>query len=235
MSKVRIGIAILSAIILVVLGVLYFRTPGERLTGSPLERSLSVYGAAGLLNSRVLASRSATTTLESWCHEHGLAAPATVVATRTSGQHKPPTPQQRAELKVSADEPVRYRQVRLSCGQRTLSQAENWYVPGRLSEAMNAELDTTDTPFGKVVAPLRPTRTTLEMTLLWSVLPTGWEQADHAWLRDWARRNQEVLRHEENREMFRHTAVLTRESDDLPIAEVFETYTMGCLHFLTTR
>jgi len=36
----------------------------------------------------------------------------------------------------------------------TLSVAWNWYVPARLSPAMNATLRDGDVPFGKVVAPL---------------------------------------------------------------------------------
>jgi hypothetical protein len=35
-----------------------------------------------------------------------------------------------------------------------LSDARNWYVPARLTPAMNGLLGTTQTPFGKVVAPL---------------------------------------------------------------------------------
>jgi hypothetical protein len=58
-----------------------------------------------------------------------------------------------------------------------LSEADNWYVPSRLTEAMNHELDTTDTPFGKVVQPLHFRRQTLSATLLWSPLPEGWESA----------------------------------------------------------
>lgn len=51
-----------------------------------------------------------------------------------------------------------YRHVRLSCGASVLSVAHNWYVPSRLSPDMNEALETSDTPFGKVVAPLRFTR-----------------------------------------------------------------------------
>ncbi len=35
-----------------------------------------------------------------------------------------------------------------------LSVAHNWYVPARLTPEMNRTLETSDTPFGKVVAPL---------------------------------------------------------------------------------
>ncbi|MFM6832719.1 MAG: hypothetical protein ACKOVA_20640, partial [Novosphingobium sp.] len=44
--------------------------------------------------------------------------------------------------------------VRLTCGDTVLSVAHNWYVPARLTPEMNRTLETTDAPFGKVVAPL---------------------------------------------------------------------------------
>ena len=59
-----------------------------------------------------------------------------------------------AALVIGPEEPIAYRHVRLMCGEATLSDAKNWYVPVRLTAAMNRTLETTDTPFGKVVAPL---------------------------------------------------------------------------------
>ncbi len=64
-------------------------------------------------------------------------------------------------LHVGRDEPVRYRRVRLSCGDQVLSDADNWYVPARLTAEMNNTLDRTDTPFGPVVKPLGFQRRTL--------------------------------------------------------------------------
>ncbi|TWH85236.1 hypothetical protein IQ25_01992 [Novosphingobium taihuense] len=57
-------------------------------------------------------------------------------------------------LGVGPEEPIVYRHVRLTCGDTVLSVAHNWYVPARLSQAMNQTLESTDIPFGKVVAPL---------------------------------------------------------------------------------
>jgi hypothetical protein len=51
--------------------------------------------------------------------------------------------------------------VKLKCGKATFSVADNWYVPERLTPAMNAALDGGDTPYGRVIAPLRATRRTL--------------------------------------------------------------------------
>ncbi|MDP4022558.1 hypothetical protein Q8W71_07995 [Methylobacterium sp. NEAU 140] len=113
------------------------------------------------LRTRILAAHSATAALEAWCAEHRLAGEARLVAQRLPVADKPPTPAQRARLGVGPDEPVRYRRVRLACGDRVLSEADNWYVPARLSPEMNAALDTTRTPFGRVVRPLAPVRSTV--------------------------------------------------------------------------
>lgn len=127
------------------------------------------------LNADLLSNASATLTLDRWCAAHKLAATPTIVADRVTGQDKEATPEIRTLLKVGPEEPVRYRRVRLRCGTQVLSEADNWYVPAQLAPAMNAELDTTDTSFGRVVRPLGFRRTTLAATLLWQPLPAGWE------------------------------------------------------------
>ncbi len=53
-----------------------------------------------------------------------------------------------------------YRSVALKCGDLSLSIAENWYVPARLTPEMNAAL-AGDTPFGAAIHPLTPSRRTL--------------------------------------------------------------------------
>src|SRR5271155_1410828 len=103
------------------------------------------------LNADLLSHDSATLTLEHWCDVHHLASPPRIVAERMTGMVKPPTPEQRRELEVTPTDPVRYRKVRLLCGTVVLSEADNWYVPGRLTAEMNTLLDNTDMPFGKVV------------------------------------------------------------------------------------
>ncbi len=57
-------------------------------------------------------------------------------------------------LGVKPGAELRYRRVQLVCGSRVLSEADNWYLPGHLSPAMNQVLDSTDEPFGRVVGPL---------------------------------------------------------------------------------
>jgi chorismate-pyruvate lyase len=129
------------------------------------------------LNADILASRSATTTLEHWCRDHRLASPATIVAHAVKGAEKSPTREQRQRLEVTPAEPIRYRHVQLACGDHVLSEADNWYVPSRLTPAMNRTLDSTETPFGQVVRPLQPYRETFAVKMLWEPLSDGWELA----------------------------------------------------------
>jgi len=95
---------------------------------------------------------SATLALEDWCRGQGIADPR-VVAHVIPGTTVEPEGLRQA-LGVSAQEVLRVRQVRLACGELTLSRASNWYVPARLTPEMNATLDSTTSPFGKVAAPL---------------------------------------------------------------------------------
>lgn len=127
------------------------------------------------LNADLLSHDSATVTLEHWCGVHRLASRPRIVAERVRGVEKLTSPEQRRELGVTLTEPIRYRRVRLLCGGVVLSEADNWYVPRRLSPEMNRLLDATDMPFGRVVQALHFRRHTLSSTLLWNPLPEGWE------------------------------------------------------------
>jgi chorismate-pyruvate lyase len=173
-------------------------------------------------NDELLTHDSATLTLERWCDAHRLASPARIVAERLLVD-KPLPPEQRAELRIGPAESVRYRRVRLRCGPVVLSEADNWYVPARLTAEMNRQLDTSDAPFGKVVQQLRFQRRTLSSKLLWLPLPDGWEMmpagvghATAALVIPYA--------------VLEHRALLTRP-DGSPISEVVETYTSGILAF----
>lgn len=176
------------------------------------------------LNSALLASHSATATLETWCADHRMADPPRIVARRILGADKPITAEQRARLQIGPDEPVRYRHVQLACGDHVLSEADNWYVPSRLTPEMNRLLDTTDIPFGRVIQPLRPERQTLSAERLWSPLPAGWEM-DGAGAGEVTGGPLVVPAF-----LFRHRA-LVFDSDRRPVAEVVETYTGEMLNF----
>jgi hypothetical protein len=108
------------------------------------------------------ANHSATASLSQWCAARGIAAPPTISALADRSAEEAPSPATRAALGVSAEEPVTFRHVRLLCGTAVLSNAKNWYVPARLTPAMNAALLTTDTPFGTAVRPLGFRRERLE-------------------------------------------------------------------------
>jgi chorismate-pyruvate lyase len=118
------------------------------------------------LEAEILSSPSATQALTARCARLQLANPPSIRAVRDHGVDQPAGPDIRRLLKVSDGEPVRYRRVRLSCGAQVLSDADNWYVPARLTADMNAALDGTDTPFGTVVKPLHFQRRTLKTEAL---------------------------------------------------------------------
>ncbi|MEH3146913.1 MAG: hypothetical protein PGN34_16535 [Methylobacterium frigidaeris] len=174
------------------------------------------------LNASLLASRSATATLEGWCGSHGMAVPARLSARLVPGADKPAEAATRERLRVGSEEPVRYRRVRLACGERVLSEADNWYVPARLTPEMNRLLETTDTPFGRAVQPLGPTRQTVSSEILWQPLPEGWDQAAPPAPACEAQAIPDQL--------LRHRAVLFTASRE-PFSEVVETYTAAVLDF----
>jgi hypothetical protein len=126
-------------------------------------------------NADLLSHASATLTLERWCARHNLAPEGKIVAKLDRGVDKPATDEQRAQLKVGPEEPVIYRRVHLTCGDKVLSEADNWYVPSRLTPEMNRLLTETETPFGRAVLALDFHRILLSAKLTWDVLPQGWE------------------------------------------------------------
>jgi len=171
---------------------------------------------------RLLASRTATAALEAWCAEHKMALVPAIKARIVSGIDKPLSPEQRERLQIGAEEPVKYRRVELVCGENILSEADNWYVPARLTADMNGIVETTDTPFGQAVAALRPFRKTFSVTHLWEPMPpppdpglapeTPARPLDIPW---------RLLEH--------RALVLT--AGNVPFAEVRETYTRNILGF----
>jgi len=126
------------------------------------------------LNADLLSHDSATAVLQSWCDAHapgGLK----IVAQRVRGPDKPLPAEARAALGDGAAQGVRYRRVLLACGSQVLSEADNWYLPARLTPEMNRQLEETDTPFGVVVRALDFRRRNLSAKLLYAPLPPGWE------------------------------------------------------------
>jgi chorismate-pyruvate lyase len=184
---------------------------------------LEVLAALQSLQIDLLTRDSATLTLDDWCARHHIDAPGSkIVAERDERLVKPVTTEQRRLLGVSADEPIRYRRVRLRCGTHVLSEADNWYVPSRLTPQMNTELDSSNAAFGRVVQALRFRRQTLSAKLIWSPLPPGWDSGTPT-------ANQSATLHipphvVENR------ALLVTPSG-VPFSEVVESYTGDVLDF----
>ena len=176
------------------------------------------------LNGALLAGRSATLTLETWCADHKLAAEPKILARLVRGKEKPASPETRERLQVSAEEPVKHRYVQLTCGDRVLSEADNWYVPSRLTPEMNQALETTDTPFGKAVQALGFHRQTFSAQVLWSPLPKGWELSASERPAD----GKGALAIPEH--LLEHRAVLYAR-DQKPFSEVDEVYADDLLAF----
>ena len=112
----------------------------------------------------------------------------------------------------------------LSCGMHVLSEADNWYVPARLTPEMNRLLDRTDTPFGTVVRPMEPYRRTFAVKLLWAPLPDGWEHEPAKAVGDSGRTL--VIPDA----LFEHRAVLY-DRGGRPFSEVSEIYQRDILAF----
>jgi hypothetical protein len=157
------------------------------------------------LNADLQTHDSATETLQRWCAARRLADPPKIVAERVLDHDKPADAEVRRLLHAAPDEAIRYRRVALACGSHVLSNADNWYRPGALTAAMNAELDATDHPFGLVVKPLGFHRRTLSAQMLISkhggVVPDA---------------------------VIRHRAVL-ETADGTPFSLVVETYAKAVL------
>jgi chorismate-pyruvate lyase len=198
------------------------QTHGSTWPDSPVAR-VEALALLETLNADLLSNDSATLTLERWCDSHKMATPAKIIAERVHDADKEPTAEVRQLLGVGSAEPVRYRHVRLHCGQHVFSEADNWYVPARLTPEMNQLLDTSDTPFGRVVQELHFHRRTLAARLLWSPLPASWEMA-----RALPRGGKEPL--QLPAEIIQHRAVLSLP-DGTPFSALVETYTGEVLDF----
>jgi hypothetical protein len=188
---------------------------------------LEAMAALQSFNADLLSHPSATLTLERWCGSHKLAPESRIVANLDRDATKAPTPEQRQRLRVSAEEPIIYRRVRLACGGRVLSEADNWYVPSRLTPEMNRLLTETTTPFGRAVLDLGFHRELLSADLLWRPLPDGWDMQPTLPAPAGAALAipGQVLEH--------RAILLTREN--VPFSEVVETYTDEILGFAPPR
>jgi chorismate-pyruvate lyase len=146
----------------VVAALVLLATPAAAAPGQPGRAQLDD------LETQLLSGGSATAILAQWCADHHLADPPRIVALRDAGAAAPPPPEVRRRLDAREGEAIAYRRVRLACGGRVLSEAENWYLPARLTPQMNDVLDHTDTPFGAAVKALGFHRVTVADRRLWA-------------------------------------------------------------------
>ncbi len=120
----------------------------------------SMAETASRLSRALNAQNSATKVLQGYCQHLYPGVKITAVALPTD-QLIPPLPHHEFFI-LAKGETIRTRHVSLRCGDLALSDAWNWYVPQRLAPEMNRALETTNSPFGHIVAPLRFTRRPLE-------------------------------------------------------------------------
>ncbi len=173
------------------------------------------------LEERLSECKSATRALEEWCEEHGLVTPARIGAITMAQACKKATQDQLERLQVQKQDDVAYRQVRLLCADLLVCEADNWFVPSRLTDAMNIALQTTDTPFGKVVAPLQPYRDTYSMTVFEGNLPWSSSESETPGEERWA--------YDGSQDLLHHRGLVLQRADNLPLAEVHETFKMVLL------
>ena len=161
------------------------------------------------LQQALMRQPSATLVLSRWCATYHLAAAPKIVARRVPGPDKPLPRNVWLNLRLKPGEAVGYRRVQLLCGDRILSDADNWYVPDRLTLEMNRRLDHSDTPFGLAVRSLHFERRTLSSERLWAPDTPGSVMVvpDH---------------------LLRNEGLLTIDGG-VPISQVIETYTSAIL------
>ena len=152
---------------------------------------------------------SATAVLDRWCVSHHMAPEGAVIAEKIANKPVSATAQLRRTLRLKEWDRVQ-RHVRLRCGGHILSVARLWYVPARLPASMEASLQQTGTPFGKVIAPLHLNRQSAGSSSAW--LPKGGGPT--------AKTPPRIL--------FLQRALMSR-ADGLPIAYVVEDYQRGLL------
>ncbi|PZQ94305.1 MAG: hypothetical protein DI533_22500 [Cereibacter sphaeroides] len=166
----------------------------------------------GALRDETGMAASATQVLDRWCTSHRMAPAGAVIAEKIANKPVPATAQLRHALQLKASDRLQLRHVRLRCNGHVLSVARLWYVPSRLPASMEARLQQTDTPFGKVVAPMHLDRQSAGSSSAW--LPKGGGPT--------AKTPPPIL--------FSQRALMSR-ADGLPIAYVVEDYQRGLLGF----
>jgi hypothetical protein len=186
-------------------------------------RRLEALAVLQTLRAELLGHDSSTAVLQAWCEAH--AGPGLkIVAEHDPKAERRPSDAASKALELKPGQAVRYRRVRLACGKTVLSEADNWYLPERLTPEMNRALDTSDAPFGQVVRPLDFRRRFLSAEFLWKPLPDGWEKSPPD-----AKPMGPIPAH-----VLQDTAVLATP-DGKPFSFVAETYTAAAVQMALPR
>src|SRR5215472_1909978 len=106
-------------------------------------RRLEALAVLQTLRAELLGHDSSTAVLQAWCEAHGPPG-LKIVAEHDPKAEAPPTEAAKKALGLEPGQQVRYRRVKLACGKIVLSEADNWYLPERLTPEMNHTLDTSD-------------------------------------------------------------------------------------------
>lgn len=184
---------------------------------------LEAYAVLQTLNANLLGSKSATRVLQAWCEDHQMADKPVINAIRDTSLNKEASPEVRNMLQATAGDLIAYRRVKLYCGIHVLSEADNWYLPERLTPEMNNLLTNTDTPFGAAVRGLNFYRKTEKVDLLWQPLPKNWEQKK----RILSGRKSALFIPDQ---VLQHQAILFSDKN-IPFSFVVETYTNEIFSF----
>ena len=214
-------------------------TPTQSLTLAPWPDDnatrLKALALLQSLNATLLSQPSATRTLTDWCAAHHIAPQPEIKAFQAEKATKEAPDAVRAALAIEPGQTIAYRRVQLQCGDYVLSEADNWYVPARLTAAMNTALETTQTPFGTAVRDLHFSRKTVSAQLLWEPLPAQWEMQDMPAVGGSIDNNPSAGT-KPTRDLaipayvLQHAAVLSR-ADGVPFSYVQETYTRNIFAF----
>jgi chorismate-pyruvate lyase len=224
MSRVRADIAALAALLLGQFALATDAAHQVHHWPDTFQSRIAALALLQTLNAELLSHDSATATLERWCEVHHLAEPPRVKADRLTDGSMTPSAAQLRLLDVKSIHEVSYRHVRLRCGDVVLSEADNWYVPARLTAQMNRTLAATDMPFGRAIESLHAQRHTISAQLLWSPLAMGWEMSA-------APPDSPASELEVPAQVLQHRAVLSLPNGK-PVSLVTETYSGHLLEFL---
>ena len=190
------------------------------------------------LNATLLSQPSATRTLTQWGAAHQIAPQPEIKALQGEKKPKEAPESVRTALAIEPGQSIAYRRVQLQCGDQVLSEADNWYVPARLTDAMNTVLETTQTPFGTAVRDLHFSRKTVSARLLWEPLPAHWEMQSMREVENTQEMpNKQTMQTMQDRPalqipayVLQHAAILSR-ADGVPFSYVQETYTRNIFAF----